>query len=499
MKKIVLIKPENIFGYTQYPPLELLTVGSVLEENGYKVRIINTVSQKNFVEVILRECEDAFLVGLTGYTSEIKSAIEITDAIKKRFDVPVVWGGWHATLFPEQTCQDNNIDFVIVGEGDYSLLKLVQALEGNGTLEDIAGLVYKKDGIVNMNPVRGHINLEDLPPIKYDLVDINRYVKTKLTDYFSREKNAWLPYQSSRGCPHRCTFCINVVTCNTNYRAKSAEKVIEEVSLFIDRYGLTHLRIIDDNFFVDRERVKKICDGFIEKGFDITWDAECRVDYFRHGYVDDELLKICKKSGLIELTLGCESGSQRILDQMMKKDIKVEDIINCVKQCHKHKVVPRCSFMVGIPGETTEDIILTAKLINRLRDIEQDMAVGIATFRPYPRSELCKDLIKEGVFREPESLREWSTKKYVEYYTERHNRLPWQTNPSLAQNMAFYYTASSGVLLSNSQIESRLLRTVNSFFIKLAKLRTDNLFFSLPLDKNLYEMFYRYYYKKNKE
>jgi len=493
-KKIVMVKPKNIFAYSAYPPLELLTVGTVLHKNGYDVKVINAATQKNYEKLLLKECADALIVGITTYTSEVKSAIEITDFVKANFNVPVVWGGWHATLFPTQICEDRNVDFVIVNEGDYSLLKLVKSLEGKGQLKEIAGLLYKENAKVVVNRPCDYVDLEKLPIVKYDLVNLSRYTATKTVDLFSKEKNIWLPYQSSRGCPHRCSFCINTVTDNKIYRKKSAKKVVEEVRILIQKYGLTHLRIIDDNFFVDRARVKKICEGFIKNKFGITWDAECRVDYFRNGHLDDKLLELCTKSGLIELTLGCESGSQRILD-LIKKDIRVEQIINCVKQCHKHKIIPRCSFMVGIPGESKEDILLTAKLINKLRKIEPEMPYGVPTFRPYPKSELCDELVKKGIFKEPKTLREWTTKKYVRYYTERTFSQPWQTEPALAQNVSFYYSLAGSVLLSNQQIRSKVLRKINSFFIELGKRRTENLFFGFPIDKYIYNFLYRTYLK----
>jgi len=493
-KKIVLIKPKNIYQYSAYPPLGLLTVGTILHENDYEVRIINAAAQKDYQKQLQEECIDALLVGIGCYTSEIESAIEITDIVKDNFNIPVIWGGWHPTLFPVQTCEDRNVDAVVLGEGDYSLLKLVQSFEGKSPPQGIPGIVYKEGNTVVVNEPNGYISVEELPPVKYDLVDLSRYASSKLTDYFSRSKNVWLPYQSSRGCPHRCAFCINTVTDNNKYRMKSAKKVIDEVKALIEKYDLTHLRIIDDNFFVDRRRVKDICQGFIEDELGITWDAECRVDYFRDGHLDDELLELCTRSGLIELTLGCESGSQRILD-FMHKDIEVEQIINCVGQCHKHKIIPRCSFMVGIPGEQKEDILPTARLINKLKDIAPEMACGVATFRPYPRSEMCDDLVKKGVFKEPGTLREWATKRYAEYYTERTHKQPWQTYPGLTQNVSFYYTAAGGVLLTDQQIGSRWLQKVNSFFIKLANKRVRRLFFGFPVDKYLYNFFYRSYYK----
>jgi len=493
-EKIVLIKPKNVFVFSSYPPLELLSVGTVLDEKGYDVRIVNAAAEEDYADTLSRECRDALIVGVTCLTSEIESAIQITDMIKRDFAVPVVWGGWHSTLFPVQTCNDKNVDFVIVNEGDYSMLRLVESLAGDGPLSEVPGLVYKKGEKVFVNPT-SYVNMEQLSLVKYDLVDIEAYSTRRLNDRFSREENVWLPYQSSRGCPHRCTFCVNTVTNNSKYRTKSPGKVVEEVRTLIARYGITHLRIIDDNFFVDRKRVMEICDGFVNNGFDITWDAECRVDYFRPGHLDDELLDLCTRSGLIELTLGCESGSQAVLD-LIKKDITVDEIRNCVKQCHEHNILPRCSFVVGIPGERREDILLTARLVNELRKVEPEMAYGVGTLRPYPGCELVDDLVRKGLFKEPETLREWATKKYVRHYTERTHIQPWQSDPGLANSVSFYYSLAGGVLLANHQIESKLARKVNSLFMKSSRNRTEHLFFGLQFDRHLYDFFHKRYLKR---
>ncbi len=492
--KIVLVKPENIFGYNAYPPLGLITVGTILHENNYEVKIINAAIEKDYQELLIKECKDALLVGISCYTSEVASAIDITDFIKSRYDVPIVYGGWHSTLFPGQTCEDTNVDFVVIGEGDYTLLQLVQALEGTVTLEQIQGLVYKSNSNIIVNELGGCTDLEQLPPPDYNLVDISLYSSSKLTDYFSRTKQVWLPYQSSRGCPHRCSFCINIVTDNQVWHVKSAQKVVDEVQTLIERHGLTHLRIIDDNFFVDPRRVKAICESFIENDFNITWDAECRVDYFNEKHVNDEILGLCVKSGLIELTLGCESGAERVLN-LMKKDIKAAHTVTCVEQCHKHGIIPRCSFITGIPGETREEMLETANLINKLREIEPAMAVGVATFRPYPKSELCNDLLQQGVLSEPKSLREWKMPKHVKCYVERNYKQPWQNGGSLPLNLSFYYTAAGGVLLANPQIGSKLLQKVNSSFIRLARWRTGKLKFGFPIDKYFYDWFHRIYFR----
>jgi len=151
--------------------------------------------------------------------------------------------------------------------------------------------------------------------------------------------------------------------------------------------------------------------------------------------------------------------------------------------------------MVGLPFEEKEDIYATAKLINKLRKIDPRIAYGIATFRPYPKSEICESLKQKGIFKEPENLRQWSDDKYVKNYTERTRSQPWQKYPRLASNVSFYYTMASGVLLGNHQISNKVLRGINSFFISLGMWRTEKLMFACSIDKAIYVVFYRSYIK----
>lgn len=492
--KIVLVKPANLFGYSAYPPLGLLAVGTVLQNEGYTVKIINAAVERDYKNKLYSECREALLVGITCCTSELASAIKIIDFVKERFAVPIVLGGWHPTLFPTQTCEDSKVSFVIEGEGDYALLELANCLSRRGNLQDVRGLVYKQKGEVIVNEYSNSLDVEELPIVNYNLMDISHYSASRLNDYFSKAEKSWLPYQSSRGCPHRCAFCINAVTDNRKWRPKSSKKVIEEIGIIVEKHNLDHIRIIDDNFFVDLTRVKEICEGLIDSGINITWDAECRVDYFQEGKLNYDLLNLCTQSGLVELTLGCESGSQRVLDYM-KKDIQVADSINAVWRCNKHNIVPRCSFMTGTLGESVKESLQTADLIRFLRKIAPKMATGIATFRPYPRSEMCKEIEEVGLLKEPDSLRGWITKKQIRQYTERTYRQPWQTEPAFTEKLSFYFCLAGGILLSNNQIRYKLLRRVNTFFIKLALWRTENSVFGFPVDMHFYNFFHRAYFK----
>lgn len=398
MKKVVLIQPENDV-LTWGIPLGLLHIGTILDKEGYAVTIIDAPRQHNCKELIAREIDNALIVGITCLTSEVASAIEISDFIKGIADVPVIWGGWHPTLFPEQVCADKAVDFVCVGEGEYTMLELVKALESGSALRNIAGLAYKDNGKVVVNPPQGYVNLEELPPINYELIDTSRYIRT-LGDGTRR-----IQYQSSRGCPHRCKFCINAVTGNQRYRAKSPQKVLDEIQVLIDKYNINYVAFVEDNYFIDIKRSREIFNEIIRRDLNIKWFAECRVDYFRKGFVDEETLDLAQRSGASEFTIGAESGSQRVLD-LMDKDITVEQILASAKILSRFDITAGYSFMLGVPGETGEEMLATLRLAREIYKLCPNSEIGFSIFTPYPRCELSETLIEQGFFKQPETTNE---------------------------------------------------------------------------------------------
>ena len=376
-KKILLIRPENIYHYNNYPPLNLISIGSALKEHGFCVKIINCFIEKDPLKTIYDELNDCLFVGITLLTPEVPDALKILKFVKEKSKVPIVVGGWHCTLFPEQMADSEYVDYVIAGDGEEHILALsIDLKEGK----------MPGNRIFSARP----FDINQLPVPYYSLDEnIEGFITSSLQDQFVRyipTPVRWLPYQSSRGCPSQCSFCINVVTGNTLYRKKFAEKVIQEIKEIINTYHITHLKIIDDNFFVDKMRVMKICEGILANKMKFTWDAECRCDYFNDKNIDDDLLSLAKKAGLVQLTLGIESGSQHTLE-IMKKHITLEQAEYAVMKCNEIGIVARSSFMIEVPGESFEDIKKTVRFINKLRKYPY-FVCGVTSFRPYPKCEL---------------------------------------------------------------------------------------------------------------
>ncbi len=487
--KVLLIRAKNIYNYNNYPPLGLIHLATVLKLNNYEPLIINSHLEADIFATIKKHLNDCLFVGLTLLTGEIPEAYEIMKFIKENSNVPIVVGGWHCTLFPEQTADCEYIDYLIPGEGEERIVEVATIIKEG---RKISSKIFPKQVL----------DLEKLPTPDYSLdSNIENYIINFLTDKLAgyvRRPMRWLPYDSSRGCPSLCTFCINVVTNNTHYRKKSAEKVLFDIELIVKKYNLSHLKFIDDNFFVDIVRARKICQGIVDKGLNITWDAECRCDYFNDHMINEESLALFKKSGLVQLTLGVESGSQNTLN-IMKKGITPIQGENAIKVCSEHGIIPRCAFMIEVPGETMDDIKKTVTFVKKLRKYDH-FTCGLQIFRPYPKCELTDKMIKDGTFREPAAFTEWRNKDVIEMYSTHQYIRPWHVNGVYSEAAAYYNTMESGVSLSASMLPNPVDRLILWLFIATAKIRNRLDFYRWPVDRKLYKKFFtRVYQMFNKK
>lgn len=481
--KVVLVKPLNDVCSTAIP-LGLLHIGTSLEAKGYRVKIVDANKDPNYKVSISQELNDAVYVGITCLTTEIKSALEISDYVKEHSNVPVVWGGWHPTLFPEQTCADKSVDFVCIREGDDVAVQLAESLESGRSVEQIAGLAFKKDGTVKVNPPKGYVDVEKLPLTNYDLIDLSKYNLSA-----GIEKHRMLPYLSSRGCPHRCGFCINTVSFNNVWRAKSPKKTVDEIEILTRKYGLDGIGFLDDNFFVSKQRVTEICKEILARKLEVTWFAESRADYFDR--FDQGFLDLCVKSGLRWINIGAESGSDRML-KILDKDITTRQVLESAKILSKYQITPTYCFLAGVPSETKDDLDGTVKLMQRIRKICPTAKYNVGLLTPYPKCKLTDSLIADGMFKEPSSLREWATDKNRKLYTDRTVGKPWHTNPRFLSGLS-YFSGLAYETLSDQQIrlvlkKLDLIRFPRVLFVFLARLRMKLGFYDFPVERILNSM-----------
>lgn len=459
-------------------PMGIICLGSYLKKNNYDVRALDSrvYSRSEFETVLRKELEGAFLVGVSVMTSYIGEALNILNFVKQYNNkIKTVLGGIHASLFPEQTIRYPLVDFVVFGEGELPLLGLVERLFNNeDSFEGIDNLYFKKDGNVFFRNAVKFIDVNELPIPDYNLVDVERYITRRFSDgRWGRQ----LEYQSSRGCPSRCSFCVNTIINKRYWRQKDPAKIIEEIKALKEQFILDSVLFIDESFFPKKKNIELIANGM--KELSIMWEANCRADYFKDKNIDDAFLKFLSSCGLTTVRIGIESGSQDILD-LLKKDITKYDIINAVKMCSKNNVFACCSFMIGLPNETKRDIIETLNIIHQIESISKNLVIliGPQVFRPYPGGEIY-DLCKKEGLSEPSTFEEWGRLTFLD--TGYIDDFYWIRNKSFIKLIVLLRS-----LAQDGKIEKRnwplLKKLVRGFLYFFARFRINIGFYHFLID-----------------
>jgi len=478
MKKVLLINPEfNIAkeNYDSSISVGLLSIATYLDILGVPVKLIDGVRQKNYLSMIKDVTKNYDIIGLSVMTMQIGKALEVSRIVRENNpDALIIWGGSHPTFFPEQTIKHRDIDIVCVGEGELTMAELATGKSS----DSVSGILYKDNGVIKINSTRELHNPILMPLFKWELVPEEILNHLYL-----------IPSLTSRGCPHRCTFCINAILKN-RWRARSVEQVLEDLSIIKSKeyFKDKKLRFWDENFFVDINRAKAIIDGMIERGLQIPWETTIRAGYIRSGMVDDELMMKLKQSGCYLLSFGAESGSPRVL-KMINKDVSANEIYNSAKLCLKYDIIPQYSFMIGLPGETKADMFETLKLIDRLVALSDRVQIlGPQAFRPYPGSELYAECIREG-WQEPQSLDDWKRVSENELSYMSVENFPWVRDKDFVESMEAYVRFGAHSIRSamNSTITSNKL--LKLCFILLCKLRWKLKFFYWPIEFKLAKKF----------
>lgn len=395
-------------------PHGLLHLGASLIKKGFSVKLIDDIAEENSECLLINELKkNPICVGISSLTGiQIKNGLKFAGVVRENSSIPIVWGGTHPTVMPIKTTEDPLVDITVYGEGDETFPELVDTLKRNGSLKDIEGICYKKDGRMILNSPRHITNLDEVPLLPYHLIDMEKYLvlpKRKINRYFE--------VISSKGCPFRCRFCQNP-TYSHIWRYKSIPKIIDEVKYLVENYKIDGITFLDDDFCVSRKRVVNLCKEIIKEKFNIIIRTSARVDQLAK--FDDNTWSALKEAGFDHFGIGIESGSQRLLDYI-QKDITIKQIHLANEKLKKYGFAMTYNFMVGFPTESYLDYLKTLELIRYLFWSNRKIIYPINTFNlytPYPGTSLYDEIARKG-FRLPETFRDWANIDF------RHNDLPW--------------------------------------------------------------------------
>lgn len=397
--KVILVNPsltkEKQFGesakYTSHtlPPLGLCYLAAVLREKDFDVKLLDApglfLSMGETVDEIVKLKPDYVCISAT--IISIYPAVDLVNELKKKINAKIILGGPHVSAVPEETMKRfPEFEVAILGEGELTLLELIETFEKKGDLGKVDGLIFKKDDkLIKTKPRELIKDLDTLPLPAYDLLPklAENYRPSKLT-YHRLPSTSVI---TSRGCPFQCIFCDRSVFGN-KWRFHGADYIIKLIKWLHDDFGIIDFYFTDDHFTVNKERLKKICNVIIDSKLDITWSTIGRLDS-----VDSEMLELMKRAGCKQIAYGIESGSQEVLD-FIKKKLTIDQIKKGIKLTKDVGLEAKGLFMVGAPIETKETLEQTMNLI---KEIKLDY-VSMSAFTPIPGSEIYKDATKYGEF-----------------------------------------------------------------------------------------------------
>jgi len=409
-KKVILFFPAYASNEA-CPPLALIAIAGPLVTAGYEVKIIDTAMEPDYAGAVVREVGDALCLGISLVTGPmIEGAIAVGRAVKKKYpDLPIILGGWHPSILPQQTLECPYVDAVVIKQGELTFLEMVKRLEAGESLKGVAGTLTKEQGAITVNPPRPHTPVAMLPSRMpgYDLIDYERY--------YRNTRLRWLMYTTSHGCPYNCSYCSNAAVYGRNLDLLPFEQVVDEVGYLVRKYHIGLVGIIDDIFFAFRPRSLQIAEGFIRAGLKFEWYIQDRADSWER--MTAEQAKLFRRSGLTRIHFGAESGSDDVLKAIEKKS-DTESILAAVERCKAAAIRASCGFIFGLPAEREEDVIKSVDLVRRIYERYDRADCYTNIFTPYPGSPAWQESIERGLVP-PKSFEEWA-----EFYP-RLQVLPW--------------------------------------------------------------------------
>ncbi len=475
MKKLILLFLPKPHPYkTGHFPLSLLALAGPLLQYGYEVKLIDADADEDYLLQIEETARDVICVGISSMTGyQIEGGLQVSRMIKKKYPkIPIVWGGYHPSLLPEQTASNDYVDAVVRGQGEITFTEIVRHLDCGKTLDGILGVTYQrgKEMIVNLD--RPFEDINKFPPLPYQLLDFGKYSNPTKPGIRN------VTYPASQGCPHRCGFCAVQSVFKGKWFSLTPDRILNDLENLVQKQAVEHISFLDSNFFVSSRRVQAICEGIMARKLKISWNALGRTETVAR--LDEKLFELLRASGCKMILVGAESGSDRILNLIGKGAI-VEDAINCVTKCKENDIRCDSSFMIGLPDETNEDVKETLKLIKRIKSIQKESYVGrIFFYTPYPGTQLYDKALAKG-FSEPTRLEDWAKFSVEEITT------PW-VNPDKKRWLdsaifSFWHAYSEYPSFKLAKPDDFLLKLGYQFLHFTTLLRVKYLFFHFPWEK----------------
>lgn len=410
-QKVMLVNPSNTMPKDSVrrlaSPLGLLYIGASLRDAGFDIDILDStcegyyntrtgsdpeyltygLSDEDFCQRIRDFSPD--IVGISSlFSAHQHNAIHHCDLVKSvDKNIIIVLGGIHPSLFPNESIRNDSVDYVIIGEGEYRLLKLIEALNAGENVFGFDGIAYKRNNEIIINPMTERIgDIDSIPLPGRDLINMETYIVIGVPYAPFPRKERVAQVMTSRGCPFNCIFCSTVNYWGRDFRMRSVDNIMKEIDMLVNKYGIEEIQFPDDNMTIKKEEVKELFRRM--KKYDLSW---CTPHGLMIQTLDEEMIKLMAESGAYQLTFAVESGSKRVLKDIIHKPVPPKtEVKKLIDVCHDYDIQVHGMFVVGFPGETEEEVLMS---LNYPFDVGFDSA-SFFIANPVPGSELyaqCKE------------------------------------------------------------------------------------------------------------
>lgn len=372
------------------PPLGLAYVAAALEKGGFQVEVLDNYLHKKPVDYVKHEIErlSPEIVGITCGSVTYQRCVETAKAVKEVLpSCKVVVGGPHPSYMPDSMLQHPEIDYVVLGEGERAVVELATKItEGadNRAIATIPGVACRCEGKITKTAPRFISDLDQIPYPARHLLPMHLYNRT--IEYLNVKPVDTM--NVVRGCPYNCAFCETKELWGPTCRAFSPSRVVEEIDHLTSQHGSKGIYFVGDNFTIQKKSTIKMCRLIKEQRLDIEWVCDTRVDL-----ISRELLENMREAGCRTMTFGVESGSPYILEKI-NKGTTLEQAVHAFKLCKQEGIQTACSFMLGIPGETVNDMKAT---FNFAKKLDPDWC-QFNIFVAYPFSSLYEEILKKHLY-----------------------------------------------------------------------------------------------------
>jgi anaerobic magnesium-protoporphyrin IX monomethyl ester cyclase len=414
---IVLLNPRATRPRNRRLPLAVLALAAVLEGRE-EYEIVDGNLDENPTEIIL-DLIDRHHVELLGITvmpgPQMVAAMETSREVRRlRPDVPIVWGGYFPSVYPDSALNARYVDYVVRGQGEDTLLELLEALRGQRAFDTILGLSYKDIfGLQRANPERPMKGPDSFPWSPFHRLPVEKYLRPS---FFGKRTAV---HHASIGCPFNCSFCGVHAAYGNREKLESPERTVAILQHLVTAYGADSVQFYDMNFFLREDHARELADRLVP--LNLRWWCEARVDVMSR--YSDETLAALKRAGCTMIFFGAESGSDWALKEM-QKGITTDQTILMAKRTRQFGIIPEFSFVIGNPRDPDADTRATLQFIRKLKKINPASEIIMYHYTPVPQpGKMYGDI--DGQITFPSTPAEWATKEWMDFTLRIDTQAPW--------------------------------------------------------------------------